>query len=126
MSFHVEQLDEEPIILITLSSDFDPYTEGDSLTDQILSLLDQQPEPVYYITDFSNIRLSLEQLLYVASFVARGEKPVLHHPKIRCAILVTSDAMLSMSAQGLDSAVFGNVHMEVFSSLDDALDRARS
>ncbi|MEM6530801.1 MAG: hypothetical protein AAF653_21065, partial [Chloroflexota bacterium] len=64
-------------------------------------------------------------ILKGATIATREEKPVFQHPMIEHLVFVTTNRALQMAAKGLNTATFGNVSIDVFETLDEALAFAR-
>ena len=126
MSYIVEMLPDEPILISTLHADFDFSTEAQSSTEDALALLEKVSEPVYYIADSSKVRFSFDDTIEGSNMAARGDNPLFHHPNVKQVLLVVGDVMQEMSAKGLQSDIFGNVNVKTFASMDEALAHARS
>ncbi len=122
-----DKLPGEPILIYTALEGFKIGAHLKQSIDDAWKALDAQEEPVYYINDLSRqARLSLDELLTAASALTRGETAPYHHPKIRKLIIVTKDTMLKLSYKGASADAFGNLHAEVFGTLEEALEYARS
>lgn len=65
--------------------------------------------------------LTLDEIVFGANRIARGENSLWHHPNIKQVILVTDNNTLRLSAKGMASQTFGNLIVPVFVSLDEAL-----
>ena len=121
MSYRVEKLPDEPIVLATLNKDFS-MSMFDNLVNDVYEILDQLNESIYYISDVRHITLSWDNLLKGVSMVSRGKNPLLQHPRIIENLAVTNSKMLRMLAKGMQHPVFGNVSIQAFDSLDDAIE----
>ncbi|NDJ55218.1 MAG: hypothetical protein GYB68_19270 [Chloroflexi bacterium] len=120
-TFHIEQVPGEPIFILELHEDF-------CISDQIQSdevsrtILDAQEEPAFFIVDLRHMPpLTLDDLIRAANQGARSETPVWHHPKLRQLIFASELPIIRLAAQGLNSAPFGNLSVEVFETVDEAL-----
>ena len=121
MSFSVETLPGEPIIVSTVYEDFSISDHIEEYMDQLVSMLDSQSEPVYYISDVGHLTLNLDDLVISTNASARGNKALLHHPNIRGTVIVTNSRLFKLAVKGLDSDIFGNVHIDVFETIGEAL-----
>lgn len=126
MSYTVEKYEGEPIIVAMLHADFNLEKEAQASSQESIALLDAAPEPVYYISDSSQVKFSTDETIKGTSFAARGENPVFHHPNIKQVLMVIGDnAMQAMTAAGMQTETFGNVNIKTFATLDEALTYAR-
>jgi hypothetical protein len=127
MTYSVEKLHGQPIVLFTASDDYSITNElMQSIVDaeQVISV---QREPVYYIQDLRAITIAdMDEYIMGSNALNRGDSPLYHHPKIKKVISVTADDTLKMAFEGMQSALFGNTDVLIFDTLDEALDFAAS
>ncbi len=69
---------------------------------------------------------SMNELIEVTNWLARDETSSWRHPNLRQVLLVTQDNLTRIAAKGMNSELFGNMNIAVFTTLDDALAHARS
>jgi hypothetical protein len=120
------KLPNEPIVVDTLTGSSAELLRTQSLGAEMIAILNAAPEPLFVIYDVSKAQLSLDDIILGAARTARGDEPLLRHPKIRQLLAVTSDPTLELVAEGMDSEIFGNIGIRVFKTLDDALAYARA
>ncbi len=126
MPVKIEHLPNEPIIIQTMSSDYSLIDEFPKDHPKLYAMLDELTEPVFWIVDISKVKkLDMQDLLTGTKLVASGKKPLYHHPNIRQALYVSSKRLIKMAAAGLGYEKFGNLQVEVFENLADALAYAR-
>lgn len=94
-------------------------------TADVRALLDEAQEPTFYILDISRLKLSLNDVIVGANTGARGETPLWHHPMIKELVTVSADGLVQLAAKGLSSLTFGNLHIRVFGTLDEAVEYCR-
>jgi hypothetical protein len=123
MSYSIKTLPNERIIWETWAADFDPLTEADQATRQELKILNASSQPMVVVVDLRALSLNWDEILYLANHGVPEE--LNHHPQLQRIIIVTSSEAVSMSAQGMDSAPFGYIKLDVVASPEDALTRAR-
>ena len=120
------KLPDEPIVIFTLSGSAADLSDSERDILQLNSFFDRLSTPVFLILDMSNAQVGLDDLLHGASDVYRGDNPVFKHPNIHEILHISDDPMLEMAAKGLDSETFGNVKIQLFNSLAEALAYARA
>ena len=126
MTVTVKQFPGEPIVVQTMSPDYQLQVEFPQDYPKLYALLDQQPRPVFWVVDISAIiGLTFEDLLKGTEIVARGDKALYRHRNIREVLYVSTEKMIKMAAAGLKADTFGNIKVLVFESLDAALQYAR-
>ena len=122
----IEKLPGEPIVVGTTFDSWEPIADIPVWAEDAYNFLDTMTEPVTYVANLiPSGSWSIDELVRAASGVARGAKPILHHPKLKETLIVTEQRLVTMSALGLQSNVFGNVRVKAFTSLEEALTYAR-
>jgi hypothetical protein len=124
MSFHIEKLPNENILVHTLNADFNPIEELDASNHAILSALRNQEKPVFVVVDMTATRLTLEGVI-VSANKARTEN-IMANPHIREILIVTRDELLIFASKGLNSQAFGFLKVKIFPSVEKALAYARA
>jgi hypothetical protein len=125
MSIRLEKLPNEPIIYGDMGVNFNFREDIENYLTTVFQLLDQQPEPVFYIVDLIGNHMSLDDVM-VALQKSTKQMDILHHPNVREFVIVATSPMLKLSAKGLNSSVFGRVKTAVVDTMQDALDYCRA
>lgn len=115
----LEKLPGEPIIVRTipsLGSEADMKVAAEAQK----KLLDEQHEKVFFIVDMTTTKLDFQDVS-VAANVATRATHLYQHSNIRELLVATTNRMLELAFEGLDSEVYGNVKAKVFKSKDAAL-----
>ncbi len=120
MSYILEILPNQPVILQTFHSDFNTSEWADSAA-ELVRLLNNLHEPVYCIFDMTQIPMGLDNVISAANRVTRGSEPVFHHARIQEIVLVSNDALVKLAAWGLNTVVFCNMKVWVFGTVEEAL-----
>ena len=122
MPYLIEQFTDAPIVLYSSEDGSDVAAEmGDFIRD-MLATLDAQPEPVYQMLDFTNVKLSLDDLIATANRTTRMEGNLLHHPNVRENIFITTSPIMRLALNGMAGPTFGNVRLSVHDTRDAAID----
>ena len=122
----IEKLPNEPIVILTLSEDYDWATEAAADDHEISALFDSLDQPVYYIMDTSAFNPDLSTIIQSTNQAARGEAPIFRHPNICGVIMVTQSDLKRLAAKGMDSDAFGHLDIKVFGTLEEALAHVRA
>lgn len=112
-NFTFEKLPDEPIVLMTALETWKTLEDVPKVEDEFRKVFNALDHQVFYITDFTRAQINFEELLVGSSQVARGEDPILHHPRIKAYLLVTHDPMIASAGEGLSTEAFGNVCFSV-------------
>jgi hypothetical protein len=121
MSHILEKVPDKPIVVLTLQEDFDFARENLEIYAEMMTLIESDHEPVVFIGNMLNVALNLNTLVSGTNFATRGIGALFHHPGVRQIVFVTASKLVDLAAAGLNSPVFGNVHVEVFPTLETAL-----
>jgi hypothetical protein len=124
MPVQFDQLPGERILIETYSADFSHANESAAALEQTLSLFDRQTKPIIFIMDISATNFSLDDVI-AASSLATRQKQVFKHPNVLQTIMVTESRLVDLAARGLNSPIFGNVKVQVFKTVEEALSYAR-
>jgi len=127
MGYTLQKLPNEAIVLRIVDKNYDMARDVAAASKATEDLLDTLTEKVIYITDMSQLPpISLEAASVAANVTSRGSDSLYHHRAIKRVIMVTTDPVLKMAAHGVEAKIYGNVHMEIVDTLDQALASARS
>lgn len=126
-NYSIEHIPGEPIIVGIFHDTFSLKEDVDSYISEVQALFDELGEGFFYVNDTRNLHVRLFQDLLVAvNKATRGLGAVLRHPGLEEYILVTTDKLIKMSAQGLRAEVFGGIPATVFENMEEALEYAHS
>ncbi len=118
MSYTVEKMAGEPVILIRLNEDYDAAAEMMGTIQASMALVTQQTEPVFSIWDVRHANVNLEGLM-AGTNVARFQ--AIAPPNQLGSIVVGNASYLKPAMQGLDSDAYGHMMIHVRANMDDAL-----
>ena len=124
MTYTIEKVPDAPIVIMVHDSRQSPE-ELQEVIAAVSATVDAQPEPVFMVLDIHKLDLGVDDLISAASTGARGPGAVLHHPKIRENLVVSSKSVVKMAMKGLTTATFGNVKVRVFKTQEEALGYCR-
>ena len=125
MSYTIEKLPGEPIILSTGGADF-TGAEGPQLVEDMYQAVEHHPERIYLISDMSAITMTMDDVLQGSSLMTRGQKAAYSHPNVIENVFVTRSNFIKMAAKGLSAPIFGGLQVRVVETLDEALSYCRS
>ncbi|HEX3049651.1 MAG TPA: hypothetical protein VHP83_03270 [Aggregatilineaceae bacterium] len=120
-TFTVKKLPAEPIVLCQMLPDYDAKRDIDDSDSAQRAFLSQTDEPLFFITDVSNVAIDFTDIMMTANRGARGDNAPWHHPMTREKIFVSPLPAVKMAAEGLNSPAFGMANVKVFATLDEAL-----
>jgi hypothetical protein len=119
-------LPDTPALLLTLSSEYNLYTDFPKSYAAVTELLNHAPQPVYYILDLSAVSFDMTAIIQGAANTSRGGDSTFHHPNVMGVLLVSPHDVIHFATQGLREEVYGQVQAQAFYTLDEALAYVRS
>jgi len=127
MPSEAQKLPNEPIILRILGADIQSEQEMKAGMLADIKLLDTQSEPVFLILDMTNspVTRTLDSVAVGANMATR-QLPLFKHRNVREVVFVTTNRMMSLVAEGLDSEIYGYVKARAVGTVDEALAYARN
>ncbi len=124
--FHdVTLLPEERICIVTFHEGWDTPEGIEARADDVLRILEETRDPLYFIMDLSQVRMTVDGVMQSANRMTRGPNAPFHHPMCRAVALVTSERIAKMVALGLQTEAFGHVNVCACNNLAEALEHAR-
>ncbi len=127
LKFNVERLGNESIIVLTISGTFGDVHDLSSYR-AALAQLGQMAATiegtVYRITDAHTAQIQFGDLVMALGESRGGEKGTVSDPRMK-SIFVGSDELIRMAAQSFTQEQYGHINVQLCSSLDEAIARAR-
>ncbi|MBN1430310.1 MAG: hypothetical protein JXB07_18210 [Anaerolineae bacterium] len=115
-------MEDPPVYISTIPKGFNMSEDWAPSEAKLRETLDAHPEPLFYISDTREFRLSLDDLIAIANIATRGQDPLWRHPKIRGVYIVSDLQLVEMAAKGLNNPIFGNTNIKVFDTVEKALE----
>jgi hypothetical protein len=109
MTFQINKLPDMPVVLLTLSSEYNLATDFPNSYAEALALLDNMDEPVYYLNDFTDANFDLEDIIRGSNMTSRDSGGTYHHPNVREVLFVSPSPVIHEATKGLTSKAFGHV-----------------
>jgi len=123
MSFEIQQLKDEPIVVITCHNPFDFTGDIAAANRQVAALL-ENGETITRIIDFTEIEMTFANLVESLATKTREEPGSLRDPRVR-TVLVGTHELVVMKAQSLRQEQYGGLDVPLFESLDEAIAHCR-
>jgi hypothetical protein len=124
-TYTLDKLPGEPIVLSVVKEGWQ-LSDLPDVIDGYLKMLEATDVPLFFISDMTDLHISLDGVIQAVDLASRGAAPVLHHPMSKALLVVTQSRMLELSTLGLRSKVFGGgVRAYVFKAQGEALAFAR-
>ena len=124
--FTLTLMDNLPVMIAVLEKDFviaEDWAPGEA---EMRQVLDSREEPLFFISDFRELKLNLDDVIAGANIGSRGQDPIWQHPKIRGVYLISNLKIVELAVKGLSSPVFGYPKVKAFNTVEKALEDIRS
>jgi len=125
MSYTLELRKDISSVVATMAKNFDMATEYESFSRERYELFERSTQPLYYIISIEQ-KLTLDDIIKSANALSHGQYGISKHPNFKKMMVITSDLAIVMAAKGLSSDAFGNMPVEVFAHLEDAVAAIRA
>ena len=120
MTYRLEKLPDEPIVLITCPQDFRVGPDVPAAT-EFDRLMEAEVGQVYLLIDVTEFRVGIDDMLSGASLAAGGDTSLFHKECIRKILIISPSSLVAMSARGMNSRAFGYVPIDSCATMEDAL-----
>lgn len=120
-TYRLELLEGEPIILVTIFEDYSIARDMPKSDQEGRALLETFDRPGYFITDITRLKPTVDDLIQGSNRGARGDDPLWKHPLVREMIFVSSSPFIQVAAKGMNTVTFGNLSVQVFKTVEEAL-----
>jgi hypothetical protein len=125
MPYEVSRLGHEPIIIATLSDPIDWAQDIKNTTAQVAALAAEIEGQGFRITDLTQANLTFSELMMGLATVLRSEGGWLSTPRIKPLVVTTQELGREFQTFVANQEQYGKLHVEVFSTLDEAVAYAR-
>lgn len=128
MVYQISRLDDEPIIVITITPPTDAYADAQRKLNDLEALVQTMDDPVIFrINDYSAVPApTFNDITFVLAEETRTPRPgSAADPRIR-NVVVGSHEMLRLAAEGVKQAQFGGLDVPLFDTYDAALAYVRA
>jgi hypothetical protein len=120
-SVTVEKHADKPIVVSHFNSEWQMSRDVDQYAREVIQVLDAVEEDCYHLMNLLATKFNVTDVVLGANTAARGAAAFMHHPRSKATVVVTTDVITAMAANGLKHPVFGSVPMIVFGALDEAM-----
>ncbi len=125
MSYTIELLPGEPILLSNIHADFNVGQELLEAVNQLTRMLDAADGQLYYVTKLENFSLSFGDMVQVLSRLTSGDLAFMKHPNLYKVVVVANNDLIRLGSNALSQTQYGGVRVDVFDSLEEALASVR-
>ncbi len=123
--FTIEHSRTEPIVIVTERETYNPIEQMDLMIDAIVAEVERFDRPGYAIV-VQKAKYNMDEMIQGAQNIrVKGER-LRNHPKYRGTLFVSPYLFNKMALEGLSSEAFGKLFYQVFDTVEEALNFARS
>ncbi len=121
MNHTITVMDDLPVLLVQFERAFGSSEDIETYVNTLQEAYDALEKKVYNITDTRNLSLSFDKVMEFLRVSMRSNTSLTNHPMKLGNIVITSSGFYQAIITGLRSATFGNMNIQVFDSVDEAL-----
>ncbi|GAB4475657.1 MAG: hypothetical protein Kow00124_16910 [Anaerolineae bacterium] len=124
MSYLIEQVAGEPIVIVTFEEGFDAATQTGDLIRDVAETLAHTSGPVYTIFEASKVKITFSKLAAGMADATRLLPSRGLPPRIQ-GLVVCRDDLIRLGARAINHSQGSGSEVLVFDTLDEALTHAR-
>jgi hypothetical protein len=112
-----------PVLCATLLGNFSMQRDVLAYVKALEAALNRVDEPVFFITDASELSVNFTEMVMGIATVTSGIKEsraVVQHRNIREMIVIAKDRLVTLGARAMKQSQYGGLMVASFSSLEDA------
>jgi hypothetical protein len=125
MPYRVEKLSNEPILVTAVENPFKVSEEFPQYVEAVVKALDESPEPLFFISDATGLKVSFGDVVSGLAFVTKGKVTYVNHPNMRRMIAIADSDLIRMAVNALGQKQYGGYRTEVYPSTEAALEAIR-
>jgi hypothetical protein len=125
MPYKISRLGQEPIIVTTLTDPIDWARDIKQTTAQVAALAAEIDGEGFRITDLTKTDVTFSEMMMGLSAVLRSEGGWLSTPDMRPIVVTRQELGREFQAFAAEQKQYGKLHIELFSTLDEAIAYAR-
>ena len=121
MPFTLEKRNDVNVVIATFDAEFQGEDQIKAYAKDSRELYDGLDSPVYLIIDCTDLNFSFNDVMTMIKDGVLGEHTIVNHPMNKGISLITDKRFYQMAAKGLNTASFGNLQIEIFKTVDEAI-----
>ena len=125
MAFKVEKVPNEPIVISTISNPYDAMVDSAGIAQELLQILSETSDTIYYVADMSNLNVSFSELTVGLAHAFRTPGSPYANPRLK-TLPVGSAGMIKFGVEAASQqSNYGKQQIQLYASVDEALAFAR-
>lgn len=125
MTFTIERLPGEPIIISTFSEAFRVDTDGQMSIQQTYEFMEDIEGKVCLIMDVSDLKLGFSDLVSGLGMLTRGSSGLFTDPRVRL-LVVGSHGFAEIGVKALEQTQYGGLSVKLAGSVEEAIGFCRA
>lgn len=121
MSYTIDVREDLSTVVITFHEGFSGEDQIKAYTQEIFDIYENFDQPYYQISDISEMKLDFNDVMTFIKEGVVGKQSITKHVHNKGIVIITESRFYQMTIKGLNTASFGNLKMEIFSSIEEAL-----
>lgn len=124
MPFEITQIDDKPIFVLTFTEPLDYENNYAQVTEALLHRVGDLPGPIYRISDYTRLNPEYKDIIIGLNSVLKYRRGGLSDDRFH-PMIVFNDSFLSTAIHTLRPHFKNLHHIQLYSSLDEAVAYAR-
>lgn len=126
MTYEIKQMENLPIFVATMSEPHDAIADATGIEKEMHQNIAAVNGTVYYIPDLSAIKITFSNIVIgLNEAFKEGSGSFYSNPRVKM-LMVGSDEMLRVAADAGSQDQYGNVPIELFATVDEAVAHAKA
>lgn len=126
MTFKVEKYEGEPVVVCTMSAQFNPNTDYGPFWGQLGALIEGMEGPIYRITVLEASEISFSDMTMALAAEAKSGMPGSGSDARIRMVLVSKAVMAQMAVESIKQEQYGALDTPLFGTLEEALAYVRA
>lgn len=121
MTYTVELLPVERTLLTTFDEDFRLAQHGTALLEEMKAEFDKASAPLVMLDDLTHLHMGFSDLVSALAISTRGASAITRHPNVSKVVFVSTNNLFAICGEALKQVQYGQVKVEIYRTLDEAL-----
>ena len=121
MNYEISVLNDDTIILVTATPDFNFNGDIENMQEAVLAILEAADHPFALIIDTRALKPDFSTLVSAMYQGTRGSFAMFGHAALRQHIFITENPMVKIGAKAFSQEQYGGIQVTVVSTLEEAL-----
>src|SRR3990172_1005371 len=123
-NYTIERNPEMPVLIAKLTEIFSMQHDVKPYIEALEKALSESTEPVFFITDATDLSVSFTDLVMGMATVTIGvreARAVVQHPNIREMIVISANKLVTLGTKAMKQSQYGGISVTAFDTEEQAL-----